>query len=98
MITISWSELAKIDYWENIEYLDKEWTIKDVHNFIDKVDEIINLLSKQNLTFKPTNYKDTYQVPVVKQITLFYRFENNNVELLRFWNNYKNPDNLKIKP
>lgn len=96
MITIFWSELAKIDYWDNIEYLEKEWTLAEVYSFIDKVDQLIDLLAKDNLTFKPTNYKNTYQVPVVKQITLFYRFENNAIELLRFWNNYQNPDSLSL--
>lgn len=34
MITISWSELAKIDYWDNIQYLEKEWTLAEVYGFI----------------------------------------------------------------
>ena len=89
MITISWSAPAKIDYWSNIEYLEKEWTLTEVYNFMDKVDELIDLLAKENLMFKPADYKNTFQVPVVKQITLYYCFENNNIELLRFWNNYQ---------
>jgi plasmid stabilization system protein ParE len=89
MMTISWSENAKIDYWDNIEYLEREWTLTEVYNFMDKVDELIGLLAQENLTFKPTNYKNTFQVPVVKQINLYYRVENNNIELLRFWNNYQ---------
>lgn len=89
MITISWSEPAKIDYWNNIEYLEREWTLTEVYNFMDKADELIALLTKENLTFKPTVYKNTFQVPVLKQIMLYYRFENNSIELLRFWNNYQ---------
>ena len=88
MMTISWSEPAKFDYWNNIEYLEREWTIIEVYNFMDKVDELIDLLTKENLTFKPTDYKNTFQVPVVKQINLYYRIENNTIELLLFWNNY----------
>jgi hypothetical protein len=84
------------DYWENIEYLEKEWTPTEVFNFMDKVDELTDLLVKENVIFKPTAYKNTYHVPVVKQITLYYRFENNNIELLRFWNNYQNPSKLKM--
>ncbi len=94
MVTVTWAELAKIDYWSNIEYLEKEWSLAEVYNFMDKVDEIIEKLTKENLSFKPTLYKNTFQVTVVKQITLYYRFENNNIELLRFWNNYQ--DSKKI--
>ena len=82
-------EPAKIDYWNNIEYLEREWTLNEVYNFMDKVDQLIDLLTKENLTFKPTVYKNTFQVPVIKQITLYYRFENNAIELLRFGNNYQ---------
>ncbi len=89
MVTIFWSETAKIDYWNTIEYLEREWSLKEVYNFMDKVEGLINLISQENVTFKPTAYKNTFQVPVVKQITLYYRFENNNIELLRFWNNYQ---------
>lgn len=88
-MTIHWSEPAQNDYWKNIQYLENEWTIKEVHNFMDKTDELIDLLEKGNVTFKPTDYKNTFQVPIVKQITLFYRLENNKIELLRFWNNYQ---------
>lgn len=89
MMTVDWSEPAQIDYWKNIQYLENEWTLKEVYNFIDKTDELINLLEKGNVIFKPTEYKDTFQVPVVKQITLYYSVINNKVELLRFWNNYQ---------
>lgn len=46
-MVIFWSELAKIDYWNNIEYLEKEWTHAEVYNFIDKTDELIGLLKKE---------------------------------------------------
>jgi hypothetical protein len=89
MMKVEWSEPAQIDYWKNIQYLENEWTLKEVYNFMDKTDELIDLLEKGNVTFKPTDYKDTFQVPVVKQITLYYSVINNKVELLRFWNNYQ---------
>lgn len=89
MMTIHWSEPAKFDYWNNIEYLEREWTLKEVYDFMDKTDELIDLLEKGNVTFKPTDYKNTYQVPVVKQITLYYNVINHKIELLRFWNNYQ---------
>jgi hypothetical protein len=97
MLTVSWSELAKLDYWNNIEYLEREWTLKEVYNFVDKVDELIDLLSNENVSFKSTNYRNTFQVPVLKQITLYYRFEENTIQLLRFWNNYQDLENFKLK-
>lgn len=96
MMTIHWSEPAKLDFWNNIEYLEQAWTIKEVYNFMDKTDELIDLLEKGNVTFKPTNYKNTFQVPVVKQITLFYSVVNERIELLRFWNNYQDLEKFSL--
>ena len=65
---------------------------------MDKTDNLIELLVKQNLIFKPTNYKGVFQVPVTKQITLYYKvLENNNIEFLRFWNTYQNPKSEKTE-
>lgn len=97
IVQIIWTKNAKNDYWKNIEYLQSEWTMQDVHNFMDKTDDLIQLLVKQNLIFKPTKYKDVFQVPVTKQITLYYKvLEVSEIELLRFWNTYQNPRKLKL--
>ena len=97
MVQIIWTKVAKNDYWKNIEYLESEWTLQDVYNFMDKTDNLLALLMKQNLIFKSSNYKDVFQVPITKHITLFYKVtDNNNFELLRFWNTYQNPKKLKL--
>jgi plasmid stabilization system protein ParE len=96
MHNIHWSPLAKEDYWANIDYLLDEWTVKDVTNFIAKVDEYLSIISKNPKTFSATKYRNTHIVPIVPQITLFYRINNKNIELLRFWNNLKNPSNLQL--
>ncbi|MFH7003421.1 type II toxin-antitoxin system RelE/ParE family toxin [Flavobacterium bizetiae] len=97
MVQIIWTTIARNDYWKNIEYLESEWTLQDVYNFMDKTDDLIQLLMKQNLIFKPSNYKDVFQVPVTKQITLYYKvLEDNEIKLLRFWNTYQNPEKLKL--
>lgn len=97
MATIHWSVLAKEDYWDNIDYLLSEWTQEEALNFISKVDEYLNIISKKPKTFKSTGYKNVHVVPIVSQISLFYRIiDKNNVELVRFWNNFKNPDKLKL--
>ena len=93
MVQIIWTEKAKLDYWENIAYLEKEWTLNDVYNFMDKVDDLIALLTKSNLTFKPANYNNVFQVPITKQITFFYKTNGKDIFLIRFWNNYKDPNN-----
>lgn len=93
---IIWTSQALTDYWSNIDYLDSKWTDKDVISFLNKVDEVIQLLKKDNIHFISTTYKDINKVVVTKQITLFYKKQNNAIFLLRFWNNYQDLKKLKF--
>ncbi len=93
---IIWSPQAKKDYWQNIEYLEAEWSFQVVVNFIEKVDETIQLLTKKNLEFISTNYKNANKVVITKHITLYYRINSNKLEILRFWNTYQDLENFKI--
>jgi hypothetical protein len=81
---------------KNIEYLEEHWSISEVNQFIDKTEHLIDLLQKGNIQFRPTNHLNTFQVPVLHQITLYYRIQNNRIELLRFWNNYQNLNKLRL--
>lgn len=97
MLSIIWTDLAIEDTLQNIEYLEREWTEREVQRFINKTDEVLEKLTKGNIKFKPTEYENTFQVPIVKQITLFYEKDDDCIILLRFWNTYQNPEKLRIK-
>lgn len=97
MRTILWSQTAQEDYWENIDFLLNKWTENEATHFINEVEQVLNILKQGKVIFKPTNYKSTYQITVVKQITLYYLInQNNDIELLRFFNNLQNPDKLNL--
>ncbi|MFD1601522.1 type II toxin-antitoxin system RelE/ParE family toxin [Flavobacterium artemisiae] len=65
-------------------------------NFIQKVNNTITLLQNDNVLFVKTNYKNVYKIVITKHISLFYRIENNNIELVRFWNNFQNLENFNL--
>ena len=96
-MNIVWSPQAKNDYWKNIEYLENNWSLKEAANFIDRVDKDLKRIVSETVVYKKTNYKSTFSVLIVKQITLYYRINNNNIELLRFWNNYQDLNKLKLE-
>ena len=95
-MNVIWSPQSRKDYWQNIEYLEAEWTFQDVENFIEKVDDTILLLLKNNIKFISSNYKNVDKVVITKQITLYYRTNKNAIELLRFWNTYQDLENFKL--
>ena len=94
---IDWTLKSRNDYWQNIEYLEKNWSEKIVMNFIEEVNYSLQLLEKDNIIFSKSDYPDVYKMLIIKQITLYYYFENETIYLLRFWNNYQDLSNFKLK-
>jgi len=97
MRKISWNLLAKLDYFENIDFLLENWSEKEAQQFINEVNHIEFILKQGNVDFQQTDFEVVKRVVIRKQITLFYRtIDNNHIEFLRFWNNYKNIDKLNF--
>ena len=94
---IEWTLASKNDYWKNIEYLENHWSEKEVLNFINEIDYSLNLLAKGNVIFTKSDYPDVYKMVIIKQITIYYSIENETIYLLRFWNNYQDLSNFKLK-
>ena len=95
-MNVIWAPQAKKDFWNNIDYLEGEWSEQVAFNFIKKVNITIELLRTDNVLFVKTNYRNVYKVVITKHISLFYRIENNTIELLRFWNNFQNLEKFKL--
>ncbi len=93
---IIWTESAINDVSNNIDYLEKEWTEKEIIRFNKKINEVLSSLLQENVVFKSTKYKNIFEVVVIKQITLFYEVKAENIILLRFWNNYQDPKKLNF--
>lgn len=97
MININWTNEAIKDFEQNIEFLENRFSENEVQKFIDKALNVIDIIAKNPKAFKTTKYKKVHCVPIVNQVNLFYRITTkNNVELLRFWNNYQNPEVLDL--
>ena len=92
MNNIIWEDHAKEEYWQNVAYLIEKWTTAEAENFINTVDEYLELIKQNPRTFQRSTHKNIHQVVIVKQITLFYSVDGKNIYLLRFWNNAKDPD------
>lgn len=97
MRKVLWNNQAKLDYFENIDFLLEEWSEKEAQKFIDQVYEIEFLLKQDNVDFQKTDFKGVNRCVVMEQISLFYRItDDKNIELLRFWNNAQNQRRLKL--
>ncbi len=95
---IIWSPLALKTYISNIEYLEAEWTNREVKNFLDAVQRKLSILSFQPKTGRLTSKRlHLRQTVIHKRMILIYRFkpQKKEVELVRFFGTYQNPLRLR---
>ncbi|MBS1521584.1 MAG: hypothetical protein JST50_11340 [Bacteroidetes bacterium] len=94
MIAINWTPEAEKTFLQNLEYLAYQWNNKVITDFINKVDDALQVIA-QNPNAFPL-HKSTLDIH--KCVTIpFYRIVNNNsIDLITFWNNYQDPNKLKI--
>ncbi|MDX6190215.1 type II toxin-antitoxin system RelE/ParE family toxin [Flavobacterium sp. Fl-318] len=81
---VIWAPQAKKDFWNNIDYLEAEWSEKSALHFIKKVDTTIALLKNDTVLFLKTNYKNVYKIVITKHISLYYRIENETIQFTTF--------------
>jgi plasmid stabilization system protein ParE len=94
--TVIWSPTSRITYYQILEYLVEKWTVNELEAFIDRTEEIINLICDNPLLYPYSSNSDTHRCVVVKQISLFYRIKTTNIELLVFWDNRQDPSKLLL--
>lgn len=94
---IIWSDKAEEDFKQNIEYLFQEWNEEVVKNFTFEAERVLKIIEITPRVFQKHQKKNVYIVPITKHITLFYDVKRKEIQLLRFWNNFKNPRKLCLK-
>ena len=92
---IIYSPLAEKSFMQNISYLQKEWTTKEINQFIKKTSDVVDILKSDPYIFQKWEHnRNLRKVILIKQITLFYEIKSNNVYILLFWNNYQHPNKI----
>jgi plasmid stabilization system protein ParE len=95
MRRIIWSPNAQKDYARIIDYLLKEWTLKEVQKFVEQIEDTISILEKGNIDFRTIRYKSLHVVVISNQISIYYRkHSKTKVEIIRLWDNRQNPSKL----
>jgi len=97
-MTVFWTTEASESFNSNIDYLLNEWGDLVTSDFLDRVDDVVQRIKSNPEIYSLISQNDQiHRCVVVKQITLYYRVASSDrIDLLTFWNNFKNPENLKF--
>lgn len=95
-LTLYWSTRADKKFDEIIEYLLQEWGetvtkafVKKVYDFLDILIEFPEIGSIEHVE------RNIRGFVIVKQLTVFYKIENDKIVLLNFFDNRQNPKRKK---
>ncbi|MFL0064891.1 type II toxin-antitoxin system RelE/ParE family toxin [Tenacibaculum maritimum] len=95
---ILWTDHAISELKETIEYLETNWTEKELRKFTAKLDHTIELISKMPEIFPESIEKKNIRKAVVeKHNNLYYRINKNTVEIVSLFSSRKNPNKKKYK-
>ena len=95
---ILWTDFALSELESTIEYLEENWTQKELRNLAVEIEETLNLLSHNPNLFQASDIKkEIRRVVVAKHNTLYYRLKNNTIEIISFFSNRQSPKKRKLK-
>lgn len=94
--TVKWSPEAERTYKIVLEYLLEKWTDRELHNFINRTDEVIKYIIQNPRQYIYSKKRQAYRAVLTKHVSLYYRLDVQAIELLLFWDNRKDPASLRL--
>jgi plasmid stabilization system protein ParE len=93
---VRWTLEAVDRFQDVIDYLETEWTEREIINFIAATNNIIRLISERPRMFRKTNKRDVHEALVTPHNLLIYQVYSKHIDILTFWDTRKNPKKKKF--
>ncbi len=93
---IRWTEESIKTFNSVIEYLQKEWTEKEIENFVKATDRVISYISDNPQMFRKTNKKNVHEALVTPHNLLIYKIYSSHIDLITFWDTRQHPYKKKF--
>ena len=93
---IVWSDQAVKELEETIEYLEHNFTNKELRRLSIEIERNLDIISENPLIFSRTEKLDIHKVVIKKFNTLYYKIESEKIEIISFFSNRQNPGNRKF--
>jgi plasmid stabilization system protein ParE len=91
LMEIIWTQKARNSYWNNINYLEHYWNDDIADDFENETLRVLDIIEKNPHIGRYDEDFQCYIFLIVKQISLLYDLNNNQIVLLNFWDNRQKP-------
>lgn len=94
--SIFWTDHALSELAKTINYLEENWTERDIRNFASKLETTLQLISANPNIFPNSDTKNLRRAIVAKHNTIYYRVNNNSIEIISLFSHRQNPRKRKL--
>jgi len=89
---IIWTNHALSELKEIIEYLESNWTHKEISRLFRKIEKSIGQIERNPLMYPKTEKRESVRRAVLtRQLTLYYKTDNNFIYILSLFDNRRDP-------
>jgi plasmid stabilization system protein ParE len=95
---ILWTDSANKSFSKIIEYLDKNWTEREVRKFINDTLTLLSNLKRQPEMCRPSLKRKNVRIGIINkhtQVVYHYQPTKKEIVILLFWNFKQNPAKFK---
>jgi len=94
---IHWTINALDELSSTIEYLEHNFSLKEIKKLAKEIEKTVVLISKNPNIFQRIDKSiHIRKVNILKFNTMFYKVNSDNVEILSFYSNRQNIDKVKL--
>jgi plasmid stabilization system protein ParE len=92
-----WSDRALEDLRNILDYLTENWTQKEIHNFVRRLDKRLELIAINPRLFpKTTKRKNVRRSVLTKQTVIYYSTKENVINIVTLFDPRQNPKKLRL--
>jgi len=96
-LPVIWSPASKDEFAELLHYVETRFGLDAAFKVLDKTDKVLDAIAEALEMYPASEKSPAIRKAVIsKQTSLFYRITRTEIQLLHFWDNRRNPDDLKF--
>lgn len=81
---------------QTIEYLQNNFTDKEIKKLVHKLESITEIISQNPNIFPNSEGKNIHKAVILEFNTMYYRVRKGNIEILSFFSNRQSPQKRKF--
>ena len=93
---IVWTDLALEELENTVKYLEEKFSEKEVERLADEIERILLIISQNPAIFSLSDKINVRKATILKFNSMFYRVTKNEIQILSFFSNRQNIENIKI--